>query len=64
MPTIRVELLPGRSRDQKREIAKGLTDVLVQQGGATPASVHVIFTEVDPSDWAVAGTLIAEREKA
>lgn len=55
MPTVHVELLPGRSADTKRKIAEGITRVLETEGGARPASVHVVFTEVEAGDWFVAG---------
>lgn len=61
MPTIRVEMLPGRTTEQKRLLAASLTKAMVEHGQATPASVHVIFTEIQSSDWAVAGQLIGDR---
>lgn len=63
MPTIRVEMLPGRSAEQKKSLAAGLTQVMIDQGGASPASVHVIFTEIQANDWAVAGEFLSERSK-
>jgi len=63
MPTIRVEMLTGRSAEQKKAMADGLTQVMVQQGGAAPASVHVVFTEIEAADWFVAGASLSERVK-
>ncbi|SFV26965.1 tautomerase family protein [Hyphomicrobium facile] len=61
MPIITVEIFPGRTNDQKRRIAKRLTDSMVEICGAKPQAVHVLFTEVDPTDWAVAGELCSDR---
>ncbi len=63
MPTIRVEMLPGRTTEQKKVLAANLTQVMIEHANASPASVHVIFTEVEPNDWAVAGELLVERLK-
>jgi 4-oxalocrotonate tautomerase len=63
MPYVRVEMLEGRSEEAKAKIAKAVTDALVEHGGATPASVFVVFQDVPKSDWAVGGTLISQRSK-
>lgn len=63
MPTIRVEMLPGRSPEIKKAIAEGLTQVMVDQASATPSSVHVIFTEIEGTDWCVAGVPLSERQQ-
>jgi len=57
MPMIRVELYPGRSTEQYRAIAKAITENFVAICGSTPESVHVVFVEVEKSDWAIAGRL-------
>ena len=55
MPIIRVELFPGRSHDAKMELAEGITRLFEEKAGIAPAATTVIFTEVSPSDWVVAG---------
>jgi 4-oxalocrotonate tautomerase len=64
MPIINVEIFPGRTTDQKKRIAERLTDSMVEICGAKPEAVHVIFTEVAATDWAVAGQLCSERAAA
>ena len=61
MPMIRVEMFKGRSRDQKREMAKEITDAFVRTCGGTPESVSIVITEVDQDDWAVAGRLVSDK---
>lgn len=63
MPYVRIEMISGRSEDQKAEVAKAVTDALVNHAGATPGSVFVVFQDVPASDWAVSGTLISRRPK-
>lgn len=64
MPTIRVEMIPGRTEEQKRNLAKTLTDGLIETCGGNRDGVHVIITEVEPVDWAVGGQLLSDRMAA
>ncbi|WJF90865.1 2-hydroxymuconate tautomerase [Paraburkholderia bonniea] len=62
MPIIRVEMFPGRTHEQKRQLGRSLTDAFIAAAGGKRESVHVIFTEVAKEDWSVAGELCSERE--
>jgi 4-oxalocrotonate tautomerase len=64
MPMIRVEMFPGRTRDQKRAFAKAITEAFVAHCGGTPQSVHIVFQEVAKDDWAVAGNLASDAAPA
>ena len=55
MPLIRVELFPGRSPEIKAEMACALTEALERVAGIKPEATSVIFAEVQPHDWFVAG---------
>lgn len=57
MPTIRVELFAGRTVEQKRALARTLTDATATTLGVRPDSIDVIFTDVEKSDWASGGRL-------
>lgn len=57
MPIITVEMWPGRTREQKAELAKAFTEAMVKIGKTTPEATHVIFVDVPKGDWAVAGKL-------
>ncbi|ARP86754.1 tautomerase family protein [Bordetella genomosp. 9] len=62
MPIIKVELLAGRSEDQKQAIAKRFTEVMKEEAGVKPESLHIVFHDVPASDWAVAGQLVSKRQ--
>lgn len=64
MPIIKIEMFPGRTLEQKRAIAKAVTDSFVESAKATPQSVHIIFSEIAQDDWAVAGELCSDRAAA
>jgi 4-oxalocrotonate tautomerase len=60
MPIIRVELWPGRTEAQKREMARQLTEVVCNVGQTTPEATIVIFQEIAREDWAQGGRLASE----
>ncbi|MBK5571553.1 4-oxalocrotonate tautomerase family protein [Ensifer sp. SSB1] len=55
MPIVRIELFPGRSHATKMEIASAITHALEEKAGIQPSATTVIFSEIPPSDWVVAG---------
>lgn len=59
MPIVRVELLPGRTQDQKAQYAVEVTRLTAEILKCTPEAIDVIFTEIQPHDWAHAGQLYA-----
>lgn len=63
MPIIRIELFPGRSHETKMDIATGITRMLEEKAGISPAATTVIFSEVEPSDWVVGGKPYATPKK-
>jgi len=63
MPLVQVTMLSGRTADQKRKLAQRLTDVMVEEAGASRDAVVVVFAEVSKESWARGGVLIADRPK-
>lgn len=61
MPVLRVSMWTGRTKEQKAEIAKALTDVMVRIGKTTPEGTIVIFEDVDKSNWAHGGVLASDK---
>lgn len=57
MPTINVQLLEGRTIEQKRAFAKAVTEVTCETLQCKPESVNVIILDVKREDWATAGKL-------
>jgi 4-oxalocrotonate tautomerase len=60
VPIIRVEMWEGRSLEQKRRLARELTDTLVAVTECDPASVRVLFNDYPKENWAIGGTLAAD----
>jgi 4-oxalocrotonate tautomerase len=62
MPTIRVELMEGRTPEQKKNLVQALTQAVVDTLGSKPESVDVLLFDVKRSDWATGGQLWSERK--
>jgi 4-oxalocrotonate tautomerase len=57
-----VKLWAGRSREQKAELARRITDALVDVAACERATVRVIFEDYERGDWAVGGRLADETD--
>ena len=64
MPTIRVELLEGRTPEQKRALAEALTEATVRTLGSSPGAVDVLFFDVPRHNWATGGVLWSDKAAA
>lgn len=61
MPIVRIEMWPGRSRDEKNALIRNVTDAVVQSIGCPEQAVEVLLYEVDKADWAAGGVCHANR---
>lgn len=61
MPLIRIEMFPGRSMEQKRELAEAITREAARILEVGPDSVDIIFAEIRKEDWATAGKFWSEQ---
>lgn len=55
MPIVQVNMLKGRSDEVKRQVARGITRVMVECAGVAPGAVRVLIQEIEPAHWFVAG---------
>lgn len=62
MPIIHVELLAGRTPEQKKQYAQALTEATIRTLGVSPAAVEVLLTEVQRPDWFVGGVPFSEKK--
>jgi 4-oxalocrotonate tautomerase len=61
MPNITVQWYAGRTDDQKRQIVAAITDAMVTIGKTTADQVHVVFQDVERSNWGVNGKLASDK---
>jgi 4-oxalocrotonate tautomerase len=62
MPLIQITMVEGRTVEQKRELARELTDTFARVAGAKPGSIWVTFDELPADSWATGGTLLADQQ--
>jgi 4-oxalocrotonate tautomerase len=63
MPIIQVNLLQGRSTEAKRKLASEMTRVTCECLGTAPEQVRIIFNDIPPENYSIAGTLTADKKK-
>ena len=66
MPFVNIKVTGGKeapTAEQKAELIKGATDLLVRVLHKNPATTVVIIEEVDMDNWGVGGQSITERRK-
>ena len=61
MPVIQITMLTGRTADQKRRIAKRITDTLVEEAAARREGIVVTFNEVSKESYASGGELMIDK---
>jgi 4-oxalocrotonate tautomerase len=61
MPLVQVTMLTGRTAEQKRKLAKRITDAMVEEAGAQREAIVVAFHEVSKESYASGGVLMADK---
>ncbi len=68
MPYINIQITrEGVTREQKKQLIEGATDLVVRVLNKDPAATFVIIDEVDTDNWGLAGettTALRARQKA
>jgi len=57
MPTYHVEMMEGRTVEQKRKLVEEITRVSVEVLGGSPESVDILITDIKRHNWATGGKL-------
>ncbi len=61
MPVIRVEMFK-RTQEQKRELARELTEAFIRTCGGNKDAIKILITEVDKNNWASGGVITADKK--
>jgi 4-oxalocrotonate tautomerase len=61
MPTYHVEMMEGRTLEQKRKLVEEITRVSVEVLGGSAESVDVILTDIKRENWATGGKLWSDQ---
>lgn len=61
MPYVHIELVAGRTLEQKINLVKDVTAAVVKNTGAPSERVHVILNEMQPENCATNGELLSQK---
>ena len=64
MPIISVQMLCGRTPEQKGALIKELAEATVRTLGVSEQSVRVILTEIEPEHWGIGTKSKAEIDRS
>jgi len=59
MPVVNVEMWEGRTIEQKKQLAEGITSAF-EKIGASPEGVTIIIKDIPKHNWARGGKLASE----
>ncbi|PAF51068.1 4-oxalocrotonate tautomerase [Helicobacter sp. 13S00401-1] len=62
MPYIDVKLAGKINIEQRREIAKGISDVIYEVAGKPRDSIYITFTEFDRTNWAKGYNILSDMD--
>ena len=60
MPVVKIEMLEGRTKQQKVKLVQAVTKALVDIANAKEESVTVVFSEYSKENWAQGGKLLSD----
>ena len=60
MPIYHIEMLEGRTLEQKKKLVDAITRVTVEVLGNAPDTVNILITDVKRENWATGGRLWTE----
>ena len=55
MPSVRIDLWPGRDKEKKKELIEKVTSAVVDAIGCPIEAVQVIINEVEKDNWGIGG---------
>jgi 4-oxalocrotonate tautomerase len=61
MPIIHVNLIKGRTLEQKRKLVAGITNAVVKSLDVEPDTVKIILQDIAKHDYAIAGVLFMDK---
>lgn len=61
MPRVTIDMYPGRTKAQKAELARVITEAMVTIAKTQPQAVDIVFNEVSQESWSFGGVLASDR---
>lgn len=62
MPYVNVKVAGKLTKDQKRKIVEGITNLLEEVANKPPSATYVVIEEIDRDNWGKGGELLSDRD--
>ncbi|WP_425802149.1 2-hydroxymuconate tautomerase [Desulfitobacterium sp. Sab5] len=63
MPIVQIELLEGRTYEQKKAMVEKVTEAIMETAGAARENISIIIREMNKENYATAGQLAVDKNK-
>ncbi len=63
MPYVNIKITKGATQEQKEQLIKGTTQLLVDVLNKNPKATFVVIDEIDTDNWGIGGESITVRRK-
>jgi 4-oxalocrotonate tautomerase len=60
MPVVHIYMYAGRTKEVKSELVKRISKDFEEVANIKPASLNILFHDVEKQDWAIGGALASE----
>lgn len=60
MPIVKVEMWAGADKELKNNLAKGITDLIVNNVKCPVQAVTIIFNEIPKENWVIGGKFCSD----
>lgn len=60
MPIVGIEIWAGRNQEVKKNLAKAITDVMVDNVGCPTQAVTILFDEISKENWVIGGQFCSD----
>lgn len=60
MPVVQVYLYKGKTKEQKKELVKRISNDFQEVMKISPDAVHILFHDLEKDDWGTKGILASE----
>lgn len=57
MPVVHIEMMEGRSKEQKQTLIKEVTEVVSRNTGAPEENIHIIIRDIPSGNFASGGII-------
>lgn len=62
MPIVQIELLSGRTVEQKRQMVKEVTQAIASTLSVSPDAVHILIRDMETHNYSRAGVLWCDKK--